>query len=203
MRIGLTGGIASGKSTAAREFARLGAVLIDADVVAREVVEPGTEGLARLVAYFGERILRPDGRLNRAELGRIVYGDEAARSQLNSIVHPLVRARREQLEAAAPDGAIVMHDIPLLVETGQQDDFDAVIVVDVPIDIQIERIVKRDGLSREDALNRVAAQASREERLRAATYVIDSSGPKQQTYAQIAEIWDELNARRETSDRSN
>lgn len=174
MRIGLTGGIASGKSTVASELARLGAHVIDADVLAREVVAPGTEGFAAVVDRFGPTVLRPDGSLDRARLGRIVFSDAAARRDLEAIVHPAVRQRAAAIEAALPPDAIVVHVIPLLIETGQADDFDAVVVVDVPEAVQIDRLVTRDGLTPEAASARLAAQTSRENRLQAADYVLDN-----------------------------
>lgn len=174
MRIGLTGGIASGKSTVASELARLGAHVIDADVLAREVVAPGTEGFAAVVDRFGPTVLRPDGSLDRARLGRIVFSDAAARRDLEAIVHPAVRQRAAAIEAALSPDAIVVHVIPLLIETGQADDFDAVVVVDVPEAVQIDRLVTRDGLTPEAASARLAAQTSRENRLQAADYVLDN-----------------------------
>ncbi|RRD06993.1 dephospho-CoA kinase [Arachnia propionica] len=201
MRIGLTGGIASGKSTVARELERLGAHVIDADVLAREVVEPGTRGLEEVVERFGTGVLGPDGSLDRAALGDIVFSDAAARSDLNAIIHPRVRERARELEAAARPGALIVHVIPLLVETGQVDSFDAVVVVDTTVEEQITRLMRRGGHDRDDAARRVAAQASREERLRAATHVIDSSGPVAQTMVQVRALWEELSGRG-TCDRS-
>ena len=167
MRIGLTGGIASGKSTVARELERLGAVIIDADILARDVVALGTEGLKAIVTRFGEQVLAPDGSLNRRALAGIVFADPQARADLNAIIHPRVRERALELEAAAPAGAVVVHVIPLLVETGQQDDFDAVVVVDTTTEEQLRRLTRRDGLTETEAGQRLAAQASRQERLQA------------------------------------
>ena len=192
MRIGLTGGIASGKSTVARELERLGAVIIDADILARDVVALGTEGLKAIVTRFGEQVLAPDGSLNRRALAGIVFADPQARADLNAIIHPRVRERALELEAAAPAGAVVVHVIPLLVETGQQDDFDAVVVVDTTVEEQLRRLTRRDGLTQTEAEQRVAAQASREERLGAATHVIDSSGPVRETMRQVDELWQNL-----------
>lgn len=174
LRIGLTGGIASGKSTVAGMLADCGAVIIDSDRLAREVVEPGTEGLARIIERFGDRVIA-DGRLDRAVLGRIVFNDPEARRDLEAIIHPAVRRRAAELEAEAGPDAIVVQMIPLLVETGQQDNFDAVIVVDVPEQLQRERLMARSGLSAEEADARIAAQATREQRAAAATVVIDNS----------------------------
>ena len=192
MRIGLTGGIASGKSTVARELERLGAVIIDADVLARDVVALGTEGLKAVVARFGDAVLAADGSLDRRALAGIVFADLQARADLNAIIHPRVRERAAELEAAAPAGAVVVHVIPLLVETGQQDDFDAVVVVDTTVEEQLRRLTRRDGLTQTEAEQRVAAQASREERLGAATHVIDSSGPVRETMRQVDELWQNL-----------
>ena len=192
MRIGLTGGIASGKSTVARELERLGAVIIDADVLARDVVALGTEGLKAVVARFGDAVLAADGSLDRRALAGIVFADLQARADLNAIIHPRVRERAAELEAAAPAGAVVVHVIPLLVETGQQDDFDAVVVVDTTVEEQLRRLTRRDSLTQTEAEQRVAAQASREERLGAATHVIDSSGPVRETMRQVDELWRSL-----------
>ena len=192
MRIGLTGGIASGKSTVARKLEQLGAVTIDADVLARDVVALGTEGLKAVVARFGNSVLAADGSLDRSVLARVIFADPQARADLNAIIHPLVRERAAELEAAAPAGAVVVHVIPLLVETGQQDRFDAVVVVDTTVEEQLRRLTRRDGLTRTEAEQRVAAQASREERLGAATHVIDSSGPVQETMRQVGELWRSL-----------
>lgn len=194
MRIGLTGGIASGKSTVARKLEQLGAVTIDADVLARDVVALGTEGLKAVVARFGDSVLAADGSLDRRALARIIFADPQARADLNAIIHPLVRERAIELEAAAPAGSVVVHVIPLLVETGQQDKFDAVVVVDTTVEEQLRRLTRRDGLTRTEAEQRVAAQASREERLGAATHVIDSSGPVRETMRQVGELWRSLSA---------
>lgn len=175
MRVGLTGGVASGKSTVAAVLVDLGVVLVDADVLAREVVAPDTDGLAAVVDAFGPEVLTADGELDRPAVGRLVFGDPERRRTLEAIVHPRVRARAAELEAAAPAGALVVHDIPLLVETGQAADFDAVVVVDAPPDVQRERMVRRRGMSAEDADARIAAQASREDRLAAATHVVDNT----------------------------
>ena len=192
MRIGLTGGIASGKSTVARKLEQLGAFTIDADVLARDVVALGTAGLKAVVARFGNSVLAADGSLDRSVLARVIFADPQARADLNAIIHPLVRERAAELEAAAPVGAVVVHVIPLLVETGQQDRFDAVVVVDTTVEEQLRRLTRRDGLTQTEAEQRVAAQASREERLGAATHVIDSSGPVRETMRQVDELWQNL-----------
>lgn len=188
MRVGLTGGVAAGKSAVAAMLAELGAVVVDADLLAREVVAPGTEGLAEVVATFGEGVLGPDGALDRPALGALVFADADARRRLEAIIHPRVRARAAELEAQAPAGALVVHDIPLLVETRQAGSFDAVIVVDAPRELQVERMVRERGLTAAEAEARIAAQATREERLAAATYVVDNSGTWDDLRQQVAEV---------------
>ncbi|NHB83941.1 dephospho-CoA kinase [Tessaracoccus sp. HDW20] len=195
MRVALTGGIAAGKTFVADELARLGAVIVDSDLLAREVVEPGTAGLAAIVERFGAGMLLTDGSLNREALGNLVFSDPGARAALNAIVHPLVRRRAEELEAAAPEGAVVVSVIPLLVETGLDKGFDTIIVADVPVETQVARLKKRNALTGEEALARIGAQATRERRLAVATHVIDNSGPKEQTWAQIDRVWAELTGR--------
>lgn len=192
MRIGVTGGIASGKTLVSDALARLGAVVIDADLIAREVVEPGTAGLAEIVERFGPEILGDDGALDRAALGEIVFADDVARADLNAIVHPRVRARASALEASAPTGAVVAHIIPLLVETGQQDAYDGVLVVDAPDDVRERRLMQRNALTREQARARIAAQATRDERLAAATWMIDNSGAPEDAVAQVEAWWAEV-----------
>jgi dephospho-CoA kinase len=191
IRVGLTGGIASGKSLVAEELARLGAVVIDADVLAREVVEPGTPGLAAVVERFGPEVLDGD-RLNRPRLGAIVFADPAARRDLERIIHPAVRARAAELERAAPPDSVVVHVIPLLVETGQQRDFDRVVVVDADPETQLARLRSRDGLAEEEARTRLAAQASREDRRAAADVVLSNEGSVSGLRARIARLWAEL-----------
>ncbi len=188
MRVGLTGGVASGKSSVAALMAELGAVVIDADRLAREVVSRGEPGLAAVVAEFGEQLLDEQGELDRPALGAVVFADSAARRRLEAIVHPLVRARAAELEAAAPADSLVVHDIPLLVETGQAGSFDAVVVVDVPVETQLARMTQLRGMSLEDAQARVAAQATREERLAVATYVVDNGGTWDDLRRQVAEV---------------
>ncbi len=192
LRIGLTGGIASGKSLAAAELEARGAVIIDADVLAREVVEPGTPGLTAIVDRFGAEVLGENGRLDRAALGRIVFADPDARRDLEAIVHPAVRARARELEQVAPADAIVVHVIPLLVETGQQDNFDLCLVVDVDPAIQRERIRTRDQLDDGAIDARLAAQVTREQRLAAADRVLHNSGSVTELRQQIDQIWADL-----------
>jgi dephospho-CoA kinase len=192
MRVGLTGGVASGKSTVSAMLAERGAVVIDADLLAREVVAPGTDGLAEVVAAFGEEVLGPDGSLDRPALGAVVFADEARRRTLEAIIHPRVRARAAEIEAAAPEGAVVVHDIPLLTETGQAASFDAVVVVDVPVGTQVERMVSLRGMSPDDARARVAAQADREERRAIATFVVDNTGTLEELRARVDEVYEQL-----------
>ena len=194
MRVGLTGGIASGKSTVSAILRELGAVVIDADQLARDVVAPGTDGLREVVEAFGPEVLTPDGQLDRPKVGALVFADKERLRTLEGIVHPLVRARSAELEAAAPAGSLVVHDIPLLAETGQQDRFDAVIVVDVPQEVQVERMLRDRAMSREDALARIGAQASREQRRAVATYVIDNTGTREDLRRRVAEVFAQLGA---------
>ena len=192
MRVGLTGGIASGKSTVSELLAGFGAVIVDSDKIAREVVEPGTPGLAQVVAEFGPSVLTESGALDRAKVGEIVFADEGARGRLNAIVHPLVGARSAELEEAGRTaGKLVVNDIPLLVEVGYAPFFDEVIVVDVPVETQVERAIAR-GMTEIDARARIAAQVSREERLAAATYVIDNTGTLDDLRKRVREIYDAL-----------
>lgn len=190
--VGLTGGVASGKSAVAAKLASLGAVVIDADALARQVVEPGTPGLAAIKDTFGEWILLPDGSLDRPALGAIVFSDVAQRAKLNEIVHPLVREQAEALREAAAPGALVVEDIPLLVESGQADRFDAVIVVQAPHDERIRRMVQDRGWSRDDAEARMAAQATDEQRAAVADYLLDNSGSLEELEAQVASLYRQL-----------
>ena len=192
MRIGLTGGIASGKSSVSAILRDLGAVVIDADQLAREVVAKGTGGLERVVAAFGADILAPDGEMDRAKVGAIVFADEEQRKVLEAIVHPLVFERIVELEAAAGDADLVVHDIPLLAESGRADTFYAVIVVDAPAEVQVERMVRDRGWTREEAEARIAAQASREDRRALATYVIDNTGTLDDLRQRVTEVVAEL-----------
>jgi dephospho-CoA kinase len=188
VRVGLTGGIAAGKSLVAAELAARGAIIIDADVLAREVVEPGTPGLAAIIERFGTQVLT-DGRLNRSRLAEIIFADPVARRDLERIVHPAVRARATELEQAAGSAAVVVHVIPLLVETGQQQTFDLVVTVDVDHETQIERLMARNGYSRAEAESRIAAQASSEDRRSAADVVVDNSGSIAELRDQIEALW--------------
>ncbi|MDQ1709793.1 MAG: dephospho-CoA kinase [Frankiaceae bacterium] len=194
VRVGLTGGIASGKSEVARRLAERGAVVIDADVLARAVVAAGTPGHAAVVARFGSAIVGPDGELDRARLAELVFADADARAALNAIVHPLVRARAAELEAALPAGAIVVHDIPLLVESGQQRDFDVVVVVAASPQTQERRLVERRGMAPAAARARIAAQAPLDDKVAAADIVIDNEGSVEALDAAVEDCWRRLAA---------
>jgi dephospho-CoA kinase len=164
------------------------------------VVVPGSPGLAQVAAAFGEEVLRPDGSLNRERLGEIVFGDPGLRAKLNAIVHPLVRewmqaAERAAVQAAAPPGPVVVHDVPLLAESRGTAGFDVVIVVDVPPELQVERLVRLRGMAAEQARARIAAQASREQRLAVADIVIDNSGSLDDLGLRVAEVWADLEHR--------
>ena len=192
MQVGLTGGVASGKSTVSALLAELGAVVIDSDLLARQVVEPGSPGLAAVVAEFGEDVLAEDGSLDRAALGAVVFADDGRRKRLEAILHPLIRERGHALADEASPGTLVVHDIPLLVESGQADRFEEVVVVDVPVETQVERMVRDRGWTREDAEARVRAQAGREQRLAVATQVIDNSGTREDLRKRVAEVFEKL-----------
>jgi dephospho-CoA kinase len=192
--VGLTGGIASGKSSVATLLEARGAVIIDADVLARDVVAQGAPLLAEVAQRFGESILTDDGSLDRAALGRVVFSDPSARRDLEALIHPAVRRRAAELEAAAPAGSVVVHVIPLLVETGQGDRFDLVVVVDANEASQLARMRTRDSLDEPSARARIAAQASREARLAAADVVIDNSGVRDGLEEQVDRLWQRLMA---------
>jgi dephospho-CoA kinase len=200
LRVGLTGGIGSGKSAVSERLAALGAVVLDGDKAARAVVEPGTPGLAAIAEAFGPGVLRDDGTLDRPKLAGIVFSDEKARATLNAITHPLIHAyliaeeaAAEEAAAAGGPGTIVVHDIPLLAEGQRSSDFDAVIVVDVPPELQVTRLAGR-GMSEDQARARMAAQATREQRLAIATIVIDNSGTLGDLDRRVSEVWDQLRA---------
>lgn len=191
-RIGLTGGIGSGKSTVAGLLADRGAVIVDADAIARELVEPGGEALAELVTEFGPRILTADGSLSRGELAALAFSDPRATERLNAIMHPLIRAEAERRIAAHPDAPVVVYDMPLLVETGQSALVDLVVVVDVPEEVQVDRAVRLRGLDEEDVQRRMAVQAGRAARLAAADVVIDNAGDLASTAEQVEALWQRL-----------
>jgi dephospho-CoA kinase len=231
LRVGLTGGIGSGKSEVSRRLAAHGAAIIDADVAARQVVVPGSPGLARIAEAFGDDVLGPDGSLDRDRLGQIVFGDAELRARLNAIVHPLVRDWMRDAESAAVQaaganaaavqaaagvqaaaavqavgadaaaaspagpGPVVVHDVPLLAESRGKGAFDLVIVVDVPPELQVKRLVEQRGMTPDQARARMAAQASREQRLAVADIVIDNSGTLADLDRRVAEAWKDLERR--------
>jgi dephospho-CoA kinase len=190
LRIGLTGGIGSGKSTVSALLAERGAVIVDADRIAREVVEPGTPGLAAVVEAFGARVLTADGALDRPAIAAIVFADDEARRTLNGIVHPLVRARAAELAAGLPEDAVVVNDVPLLVEAGQAHAYDLVLVVVADVETRVGRLVQR-GLAEPDARARIAAQATDEQRRAVADVVLDNNGSPEELAAQVDRFWAE------------
>jgi dephospho-CoA kinase len=198
LTVGLTGGIGSGKSEVSRRLRDLGAVVIDADAVAREVVEPGTPGLAAVVAEFGEGVLRPDGTLDREGLGRIVFGNPDKLAKLNAIVHPLVgeRIARQMADVQRnhPDG-VVVYDVPLLVENDLQGGYDVVLVVATDPATQLRRLVEQRGMTEDDARSRIAAQAPLDAKLAVADLVIDNNGDLADLDRQVTEVWSILRAR--------
>ena len=188
--VGLSGGIGSGKSTVARALAARGAVVVDSDAVAREVVEPGTAGFEAVVARFGPGVLGGDGRLDRAALARLVFSDENARADLNGIVHPLVALETQRQVAATPPGAVVVLDVPLLVEAARGG-YDLVVIVEAPAPVRLERLAAR-GMDPEDARRRMAAQATDAERRAVADVVLDNSGPPEELVRQVDALWRRL-----------
>lgn len=194
LTVGLTGGIGAGKSEVSRLLVARGAVLIDADRIAREVVAPGTEGLAAVVEAFGTEVLAEDGGLDRPKLGSIVFADPEKLALLNSIVHPLVGARSRALEAAAAEDedAVVIHDVPLLAENGLKSLYDLVIVVDASPETQLDRLIRLRGMPEHDARARMAAQATREKRLEIADIVIDNDVPLAELERRVTDVWADL-----------
>lgn len=189
LRVGLTGGIGSGKSTVAGRLAEHGATVIDADRIAREVVEPGTAGLAEVVAEFGAGVLAADGSLDRPALAAVVFGDPAARGRLNAIVHPRIGARTAELTGAAAPDAVVVHDVPLLVENGLAPMYHAVVVVDADVEQRVRRLVADRGMAADDARARVAAQASDEQRRAVADIWLDNTGTPDRVLAEVDALW--------------
>lgn len=189
LSIGLTGGIAAGKSLVARRLVDHGAVLIDADVLSREVLAAGSEGLAAVVTEFGEGVVTPDGALNRPALGALIFADDQARQKLNGIVHPRVRARATQLREAAPRDAVVVEDIPLLAETGQAAAFDLVLVVEAPHEQRIKRMVQDRGMTEHEARARIAVQATDEQRRAIADVVLVNDGTTEDLLADVDRVW--------------
>jgi dephospho-CoA kinase len=190
--VGLTGGIGAGKSAVAQRLAALGAVVIDADRLAREVVAPGTEGLARVAAEFGPGVLDPSGALDRAALAKIVFADEGARRRLEEITHPLVRTRSAELLAAAPPGSVVVNDVPLIVEKGMSGLYALVIVVFAALETRLDRLVRVRGMSRDEALARIGAQASDEQRRAVADIAIENDGTPQDLDRAVAAAWEQI-----------
>ncbi|GAA5001805.1 dephospho-CoA kinase [Streptomyces hyderabadensis] len=194
----MTGGIGAGKSEVSRLLVEHGAVLIDADRIAREVVAPGTPGLAAVVAAFGEDVLTEDGALDRPKLGAIVFADPEKLAVLNGIVHPLVGERSRALEEAAAEDAVVVHDVPLLTENGLAPLYDLVVVVDADPATQLDRLVRLRGMTEQDARARMAAQATREQRRQIADVVVDNDVPLEELRRRVKEVWDELVRRAHT-----
>ncbi|MFE9375749.1 dephospho-CoA kinase [Streptomyces sp. NPDC006855] len=192
LKVGLTGGIGAGKSEVSRLLVSYGAVLIDSDLISREVVEPGTPGLAAVVEEFGPAVLTADGALDRPALGALVFADDRRRAALNAIVHPLVGARAAELERAAPEDAVVVHDVPLLTENKLAPLYDLVVVVDASAETRLDRLVTLRGMTEADARARMAAQATREERRAVADLIVDNDGPREALDARVREVWDEL-----------
>ncbi|WP_329465762.1 dephospho-CoA kinase [Streptomyces sp. NBC_01431] len=192
LKVGLTGGIGAGKSEVSRLFVSYGAVLIDADRIAREVVEPGTPGLAAVVEAFGPGVLSADGTLDRPKLGGIVFSDPDKLATLNKIVHPLVGARSAALESAAGPDSVVIHDVPLLAENGLAPLYDLVVVVDAAPETQLDRLVRLRGMTADEARARMAAQADRAQRLAVADIVIDNDGPLEALEPQVRKVWERL-----------
>jgi dephospho-CoA kinase len=192
-RVGLTGGIGAGKSTVARMLASRGVVIVDSDAIAREVVAPGTAGLAEIVDAFGPGVLHPDGSLDRPGLGRIVFNDANALRRLEQITHPRITVQSARLidDAEAAGAPVLVHDIPLLVENGLPETFEAVIVVEAPDELRLERLAER-GLPRDQALERMKAQATNEQRREAATYLIINDGSTDDLRARVDEVWEAL-----------
>ena len=195
VHVGLTGGIGAGKSTVARLLTGHGAIVLDADLAARAVVEPGTDGLAEIAETFGPAVLRADGSLDRAALASVVFADEERRTRLNAIVHPRVRAWMAERAAATPAGSVVVQDIPLLVEGGLAPLFEYVVVVDADDDTRIARLVADRGMTEQEARARIAAQAPRERRNAAADRLIENSGGKEELEKAVAELWRELDGK--------
>ncbi|MFF9014188.1 dephospho-CoA kinase [Streptomyces sp. NPDC014870] len=195
LKVGLTGGIGAGKSEVSRLLVSYGAVLIDADKIAREVVEPGTPGLAAVVAAFGPEILTEQGTLDRPRLGSIVFADADRLATLNGIVHPLVGARSAELESAAGPDDVVVHDVPLLTENGLAPLYDLVVVVDASPETQLDRLVRLRGMAESEARARMAAQATREQRQKIADLLIDNDGPLEALEPQVRAVWEQLTRR--------
>lgn len=195
LRIGLTGGIAAGKTEVSRRLAHHGAIVIDHDQLARDAVALDSPGLKRVVDEFGRHVLRADGALNRPALGEVVFGSPSDLERLNQIVHPEVHRLSAEAEVVArknDPAAVVVHDIPLLVETGQENDFDVLIVVDAPVNVRVQRLVTERGMTEQDARSRIAAQIDDDVRRQAADIVLDSSTSLTELQQQVDEVWQEI-----------
>jgi len=196
LRVGLTGGIGAGKSEVSRLLARYGAVIVDSDRIAREVVEPGTPGLAAVVGEFGTEVLAPDGGLDRAKLGSVVFQDRERLAALNAIVHPLVRERSAELEEQARreagEDAVVVHDVPLLTENGLAPLYDRVVVVEASQATRLERLLRTRGMDEREARARMAAQATPEDRRAVADIVIENDGTREELEQRVRTVWEEL-----------
>src|ERR1700756_200932 len=190
LRIALTGGIGAGKSAVSAAFAQCGAIIVDGDVIAREVVQPGTEGLASLVEAFGKDILLPDGALDRPALAAKAFRDEKPRKKLNEIIHPLVGKRRSEIIAAVAEDAVVVEDIPLLVESGMAPLFPLVVVVHADVEVRVRRLVEQRGMSEDDARARIAAQADDEQRRAVADVWLDNSGRPAELVRRAHDGWE-------------
>ncbi|MER5944503.1 dephospho-CoA kinase [Streptomyces sp. NPDC001904] len=201
LSVGLTGGIGSGKSEVSRLLVERGALLIDADRIAREVVEPGTPGLAAVVEAFGDDVLTADGTLDRPKLGSIVFADSDKLATLNAIVHPLVGTRSAELQESAGPDSVVVHDVPLLAENGLAPLYDLVVVVDASAETQLDRLTRLRGMSEEDARARMAAQATREKRLAIADVVIDNDVSLDRLREQVDAVWADLVRRARTASK--
>jgi dephospho-CoA kinase len=192
LMIGLTGGIGSGKSEVARRFAELGAIVVDADALAREVVAPGSDGLAEVVAAFGPQVLAEDGSMDRAKVAQLVFGADAKRRQLEAIIHPRVRERTSRIIATAPPDAVVVNDVPLLVESKLASNFDLVVVVLAGEEVRVARLVANRGMSEEEARARIAAQATDEQRRAVADVEIVNEGSLEELMSTVDAVWEQV-----------
>ncbi len=192
IRVALTGGIGSGKSTVARAFASRGAIVVDADRIARDIVEPGQPALTEIRERFGPGVIQPDGTLDRPGLAAVVFGDARALADLNSITHPRIAQRSAAIMAEAPAGSVVVYDMPLLVEQRLTEGWDQIVVVETPMDLRLERLGRDRGMASDDARARVAAQASDAERRAVADYLIVNDGTPEQLEADAHRVWDRI-----------
>lgn len=195
IRVALTGGIGSGKSTVAAALEAHGAVLVDADRIARDIVEPGMPALAEIAQRFGPDVIQADGTLDRAALASVVFGDQQALADLNAITHPRIAARSQELIDAAPDDAVVVYDMPLLVEQGLHEGWDAVIVVETPLDVRVERLIHDRGMTQQDVNARIASQATDDERRAVADHVLRNDGSRDDLLRQVDVLWAAISER--------